>query len=231
MSGNGEEEIEHTKPNIVDRIKQLREQKKSNSEIAVILYDEKYATTEIMKQRLPLAALRTRKKAQESSVQDTIAGSSKGPGYLDEFKGMIRGQINRSRILTETFSNVGLAVLLAGLSKSGVSMDDFRKIVGSPEEMRVALEKAGETAFKALEYYQSDLITTVEKERDEARAYSTILETQAEDLVKQLDPRVRFERMIQAYLFSGRCEPEPLITLIDKWMAMEVTGIKGLVAT
>ena len=229
MSGNGEEEIEQTKPNIVDRIKQLREQKKNNSEIALILYDEKYATTEIMKQRLPLAALRTRKKAQESSVQDSLAGSTKGPGYLDEFKGMIRAQINRSRVLTETFSNIGLAVLLAGLSKSGISMDDFRKIVGSPDEMRVALEKAGETAFKALEYYQSDLITRVEKERDEARAYATILETQAEGLIKQLDPRIRFERMIQTYLFSGRCEPEPLLTLIDKWLAMESADLRTAV--
>lgn len=230
MSGSGEEEIDQERPNIVERIEQLREQKKTNPEIVRILYDEGYATTEIMKQHLPLAALRKKKAAQEDSVQATIAGTSKGPGYLDEFKGMIQSQIRRSRILTEVFSNIGLAILLAGLSKSGVSMDDFRKIVGSQEGMREALEKAGEIAFKALEYYESDLITTVEKERDEARAYSTVLSTRVEGLVKQLDPRIRFERMIQAYLFSGRCEPEPLITLIDKWLAMEAADIKGVIA-
>ena len=105
-------------------------------------------------------------------------------------------------------------------------MDDFRKIVGSPEEMREALEKAGDTAFKALEYYKSDLITRVEKERDEARAYATVLGTQVDEFVKKLDPKLRMEKMIQTYLFGGKVEPDTLMTLIDKWLAMEAAEIK-----
>ncbi len=70
------------------------------------------------------------------------------------------------------------------------------------------------------------MITKVETERDEARAYSTILETKVKELVESLDPKIRLEKMVQAYLFSGRVEPDVLMSLIDKWLAMEVAELK-----
>jgi len=105
-------------------------------------------------------------------------------------------------------------------------MEDFRKIAMQEGPLREAFKKAGETAFKALEYFQSDLITQVEKERDEARAYATLIETKIDELAKCVDPKLRFERMIQTYLFSGKVDPEILVTMIDKWLAMETAELK-----
>jgi len=139
---------------------------------------------------------------------------------------MIRQQIGRTRELTEEFYNLGLGVLFASLSKSGMSMEDFRKIAMQEGSLREAFKKAGETAFKALEYYQSDLVTQVEKERDEARAYSSVLRTRVDELVKQLTPRIRLEKMIQTYLFSGNVQEATLMSLLDKWLEMEAVEAK-----
>jgi len=32
--------------------------------------------------------------------------------------------------------------------------------------------------------------------------------------------------MIQTYLFSGKVDPEILVTMIDKWLAMETTELR-----
>ena len=219
------EDIEKARPTIDDRIEQLREEKKSNAEITQILYEEGYSTNDIMRRHLPLKSLK-RKPEDVSSVTDAIAGTTKGPGYLDEFKTMIQQQISRSRELTDVFFNVGLGTILAALRKSGLSMEDFRKIALDKKGLREALQEAGETAFKALEYYQSDLITKVEAERDEARSYASILEVKTNELVQQIDPKLRLEKMIVTYLLSGRVEPDTLMSLIDKWMSMEMAEIK-----
>ena len=86
--------------------------------------------------------------------------------------------------------------------------------------------KSGETIFKALEYFESDKITAVETERDEARAYSSILETRVGELIKNLNPKLRLERMITAYLLGGNVEPSTLMGLIDKWLSIEVAEVK-----
>ncbi len=222
----GEEKIEQERLPIDERIEQLRAEEKNDREITRILYDERYATTEIMKRKLSLAHLRKKKPTSSASVHDAIAGTTKGPGYLDEFKTMIQQQISRSRELTDVFYNIGLGTLLASLSKSGLSMEDFRKIALKKEGLREALESAGKTVFKALEYFESDLIVKVEKERDEARAYSTILESRVNKMLKSLDPKFRLEKMIQTYLFSGNVDPDTMDRLLDKWLAMEVTEVK-----
>jgi len=216
---------EEVKPSIDERIKQLETEGKNKQEITVILYEEGYNTLEIMKRHLPLKALKKSKDSAEPAVLGAVEGVVKGTGYLQEIKDMVRLQVGRTRELTDEFYNLGLGVLLASLSKSGVSMDDFRKIASQQGPLRDAFKKAGDTAFKALEYYQSDLVTKVEAERDEARAYGSLLEVKLEEVKRKLDPKVRLEKMIfNLVLLSGsvKVDPDALTTLIDQWLQLEV---------
>ena len=218
--------IEEMTP-IDDRIRELKEKDLSRKEIVTIMHGEGYPTAEMMKRGLPIRALEKREReASDRSVMGAIEGSVRGEGYLYEFKNMIRAQISRSRELTQKCFNIGLGTILAALSKSAISMDDFRRIAQEEGPLNEALTKAGETAFKALEYYQSDLVTEVEAERDEARAYASVMEAKVEDLLKGLDPKMRLEKMIQVYMLSGSVEPDTLIPLIDKWLGMEITEVK-----
>jgi len=223
--------VEEEKPEselkpIDERIEELKKEGKTKPEMVLVLYQEGYNTGEIMRRKLPLNVLQRKKEREETGVLGAIEGSVKGAGYLDELKGMIRTQIGRTRELTEEFYNLGLGVLFASLSKSGVSMEEFRKIASQEGPLREAFKRAGETVFKALEYYQSDRARAVEKERDEARAYASMIETKVEELARNVDPKLRFERMIQTYLFSGKVDPEILVTMIDKWLAMETTELR-----
>jgi len=220
---------EEEKPPIDDRIAELREQGYSNREIVRILYEEGYSTHDIMKRHLPLKALKSKERPErtDSLFMGALEGATKGVGYLEEFKEMMRRQIARSRELTEFFYNVGLGTLLASLRKSGMSMEDCRKIAIDQEGLKEALRRAGETAFKALEYYDSDLITKVEAERDEARAYASLLETKLEELTKNMEPKVRLERMIHTYLLSGNVDADVLTRLIDKWLSLEMGELKS----
>jgi len=226
----GEEEEEHIP--IDERIEELREQGLSKSDIVLALYDEGYNTKEIMKRGFSLRHLEKRKAmVSDHDLMGAIRGGVRGVGYLEEFKDMIRHQISRSRELTEHFSNIGLGVLLASLAKSGVTMEEFRKIALDQEGLREALRRAGEAAFKALEYYQSDLIAKVEAERDEARAYASVLEATIEKMKKGLDPRLRLEKMIyNLVLLSGttKVDPNTLSTLIDKWLRLEAVSTEAI---
>lgn len=216
---------EEVKPSIDERIKQLEDEGKTKAEITVILYQEGYNTLEIMKRHLPLKALKKVKESAEPAVLGSIEGAVKGTGYLQEIKDMVRLQIGRTRELTDEFYNLGLGVLLASLSKSGVSIDDFRKIASQQGPLREAFKKAGETVFKALEYYQSDLITKVEAERDEARAYGSLLEVKIEEVKRKIDPKVRLEKMIyNLVLLSGtvKMDPDALAKMIDAYLGLEV---------
>lgn len=216
---------EEVKPSIDERIKQLEEEGKDKREITVKLYQEGYNTLDIMKRHLPLKALKKSKESEEPSVLGAVEGAVKGTGYLQEIKDMVRLQIGRTREFTDEFYNLGLGVLLASLSKSGVTIDDFRKIASQQGPLREAFKKAGDTAFKALEYYQSDLITRVEAERDEARAYGSLLEAKVEDVKRRIDPKVRLEKMIyNLVLLSGtvKMDPDALTNLIHEWLNLEV---------
>lgn len=222
-----EEQEEIEKPAIDDRIEELKAQELNKEEIVLKLYDEGYNTGHIMKRYGgTLKVVKKRRARSEAGVMGALEGGVKGSGYLEEFKNMIRAQISRSRELTAVFYNLGLGTLFASLHKTGMNIEDFRKIASTKGGLKEALQKAGETAFKALEYYESDLITRVEGERDEARAYASLLETQMNKLIKDLDPRVRLEKMIQTYLFAGKVEPDTLMTLIDKWLSMEAAEVK-----
>lgn len=216
---------EEVKPSIDERIKQLEEEGKDKREITVKLYEEGYNTLDIMKRHLPLKALKKSKESGEPAVLGAVEGAVKGTGYLQEIKDMVRLQIGRTRELTDEFYNLGLGVLLASLSKSGVTIDEFRKIASQQGPLREAFKRAGDTAFKALEYYQSDLITRVEAERDEARAYGSLLEVKLEDVKRRIDPKVRLEKMIyNLVLLSGtvKMDPDALTGLVHEWLDLEV---------
>lgn len=210
---------------IDERIDELKEEGKTPSEIVLILYEEEYSTHEIMKRGLPLRALKhPSEKTAEPSVS-LIEGTVKGTGALQEFKELIRVQISKTRDLSEAFYNLGLGVLLASLSKAGISIEDFRKIATQEGPLKDALKTAGDTAFKALEYYHSDLITHVETERDEARAYASLLETRVEEIKKIMDPKVRMEKMIyNLVLLSGtvKMDPEALEKVLSSYIGLEV---------
>lgn len=216
---------EEIKAPIDERIRQLENEGFDKANITIKLYQEGYSTHEIMKRHLPLKVLKREKESPETSVLGAVEGAVKGTGFLQEFKDMVRAQIGRTRELTDEFYNLGLSVLLASLHKAGLSMDDFRKIASQEGPLREAFKKANDTVFKALEYYQSDLITRVENERDEARAFASLLEGQIEEVKKKIDPKIRLEKMVyNLVLLSGsvKVDPEALMSLVDKWLQLEV---------
>ena len=97
------------------RLKDLEDMGLSKNDIVLRLYDEGYSTHDIMKRHLPLKALKRKRERVEASVIGSMEGGVKGPGYLEELKNMVRGQIGRTRELTEEFYNLGMGVLLASL--------------------------------------------------------------------------------------------------------------------
>ncbi len=213
---------------IDERIKELQEKGLSKEEIVRIMYMEGYPTSKLMMRGLPLAALGKETEAiTDRGVMAGIQGRTRGEGYLEELKEMIRGEISRTRELTELFYDVGLGVLLAALRKSGMKIDDYRKIALERGAVREALKVAGETAFKALEYYESDLVGKLEAERDEARVAYSLVAAQLKELTESLEPKIRLERMIHTYLASGNVDANVLTTLIDKWLSIEIVGLKA----
>jgi hypothetical protein len=217
-------------PPIEDRVKELRAEGLSEADVVLRLYDEGYPTHDIMKMGFSLRHLarRKRKKMEEKDLMTTLEGpAGRGEGYLAELKTMIRSQISRTRELTELFYDVGLGVLLAALRKSGMKIEDYRKIALERGAISEALKMAGETAFKALDYYESDVIGKLEEERDEARFAYSLVAAQLKELTESLDPKVRLEKMIHTYLASGNVDEGVLTSLIEKWISIEVKGLKG----
>jgi len=214
-------------PPIEDRVKELRAEGLSEADIVLRLYDEGYPTQNIMKMGFSLRHLARRKKMEEKDLMTTLEGpAGRGEGYLAELKTMIRAEISRTRELTELFYDVGLGVLLAALRKSGMKIEDYRKIALERGAVREALKTAGETAFKALDYYESDTISKLEEERDEARVAYSLIAAKLKELTESLDPKIRLEKMIHTYLASGNVDANVLTTLIDKWLNVEVVGLK-----
>jgi len=215
-------------PPIEERVKELRAEGLSEADIVLRLYDEGYPTHDIMKMGFSLRHLARRRKMEEGDMMASLEGpAGRGEGYLAELKTMIRSQISRTRELTELFYDVGLGVLLAALRKSGMKIEDYRKIALERGAIRDALKMAGDTAFKALDYYESDVVTKLEEERDEARVAYSLVAAQLKELTESLDPKIRLEKMIHTYLASGNVDANVLTTLIDKWLSIEVVGLKA----
>lgn len=115
----------------------------------------------------------------------------------------------------------------ANLNEFGMSIEDFRKAALSENFIEI-LERSEEFGFKILENYESDRISKAEAERDKAIAerdkaqkYVRNIEAQTEMLVKHMDVRLRFEKMIQAYLFSKAVNPDVLAHMIDKMVELD----------
>jgi hypothetical protein len=168
-------------------------------------------------------------KLEDEQAQVAIAGPTEGMGYLQELKDMIRAEIGRTRELTEAFYDYGISVLLAALSKTGTSMEEFRKVAKGEVSLKTALSKAAETVFKALDLYQSDVvqrfeerIRALEEERDEARATYAHAVAKMKELARVverfLEPLLRFERLIIFYLASCKVNANVLAMLLDKWL-------------
>jgi hypothetical protein len=174
---------------------------------------------------------------EEERVQAAIAGTTRGTGYLQELKEMIRAEIGRTRELTEAFYDYGISVLLAALSKTGTSMEEFRKVAKGEVSLKTALSKAAETVFKALDLYQSDVvqrfeerIRALEEERDEARAAYAYAVAKMREVTRAVercvDPMVRLERVIMAYLAGGNVDPNVLAVLLDRWLGIEAERVR-----
>lgn len=217
---------------IIERIEELKKEGKENKDIVNILYGEGYNTRSIMMQGFSLRGLKTKTAVDgDEEIQSVIAGPpGRESGYLSEWKELVRRQMSRSRQLTEVFYDLGLSVLLASLSKSALTTDEYRQIFAEPEKLREALMNASQTAFKALEYFKADAMKTLEKERDDARSYASLLESEfgkiSKSLDEALDPKLRLEKMIyNLVLMSGTSpvDPNAISALLDKWLTIEIS--------
>lgn len=225
------EEPAEERPHFEDRLEELEASEMAKKDVCRTLIFEGYNPRLLVAKFGGLYAkvmrqIKAERGKEEAPILGAIAGPTKGPGWLEEVKEMVRSQMSRSRELTEVFSDIGLGILLASLSKSGMNMEEFQKIALKREGLRESLIRAGETAFKALEYFESDLVSSVEAERDDARAYASYLESQWVTLSKQLDPKFRLEKMIQTYLLSGGADGDILMSMIDKWISIEFTDMR-----
>lgn len=218
------------------RIAELKKAGKSKKEIAQTLYKEGYSTRQIMKKGYALYYLsgmgkrkdnRSEEGDGDDRIQSMLEGAVRGEGYLSEWKEMIRHLTSRTRELNQFCYSLGLGALTAALSKSGLSIDNFKLLVSEDQKLKKVFESAAETVFKALEYYKSDLVSRVEEERDEARAYASFLEAQLDELKRNIDPRLRLEKMIYNMVImsaSTKIDPRVLSVLIEKWLELEVSS-------
>jgi hypothetical protein len=236
------EEEKDKKPPIEIRYKELEEQGLGKREIVKILHQEGYSTFEMMHTlHLPIQYIKEPKGETEEGIMRELGGpTSRNKGYLMELQDTFAHIIMKDKELTKSFYSMGIASLFAALQKSGLSMDDFRKIAAdvpgkegdvNKSAIEMALQRAGETIFKALEAYNADIIPKIEAERDEARFYASKLELQLEEINKKLEPRQSLENMIYKLAMLGGTNMNPAIItdLIDKWLQMQMpTIIEGV---
>jgi hypothetical protein len=190
------------------------------------LREEGFWTSTVAKLTGLKPAQQPRSDADESLVEKVTGPPGKSVGLAEPLRDMVRITIGRSTELTEVCNSVGLAALFAALAKSGLSMEDFKKIGLSKGSLREALEKGGEIIFRALECYDSNRFKELEEERDEARAYASMLSAQSKELIKQLNPKLELKSLMDSYILSGGVDDKIVTTLIDKWLSIEVGEIK-----
>jgi len=203
-------------PPIKSRIAELKKEGITDrKELAHALYSEGYPTTEIMHARLPIKGLKGRTAARsgkldDDSTQAIIASGTRGTGYMQELKDMVRRQVSLSSEFASACTNAGIQVVLSALRRTELKPEELRRVFTDKDNLKDVVGKATETALKALEYYDSDRITEVESERDEARAYACLLEAQIDDIKRRLDPKFRLEKMIyNLVLLSGTARVDP----------------------
>ena len=216
------------KASFEERLEELKASEMNKHDICRTLALENYNPSLLMTQfgglyRKVANEIKAERAKDEDSHIAAMAGITKGEGYLAEQKDFIRFEFSRNTVVMKFVVDLGYAVFLAALSKTGVPPEDLLK---NPDDLLKALTPLREMVFKAIQYYDSDKINKVEGERDEARAYSSYLAAQWEDIAKQLDPKFRLEKMINTYLFSGSADTDLLLSLIDKWLSIEMGAIR-----
>lgn len=209
-----------------ERLKELEASEMNKHDICRTLVLEDYNNRLIVAKFGGLYAKVVREIKAERGTEDeshlgALAGTAKGEGYLDEQKARIRFEFSRDTVVMKFVVDLGWAAFLAGLSKAGIPPDNLRMVASDPESFSKVLMPIRETVCNAIKYYQSDAVSKVEGERDEARAAYTIVRSQLEDLAKGLTPGIRLERMITAYLLSGNVTPEVTVELVERWINME----------
>jgi len=214
---------------IDERVEELKEEGLSREDIARTLYEEGYPTQAIMSRGYPLAALRKRgrNEVDDRTVQAAVKGTTRGPGYLQELKDMIKTQISLSREFAEACTTAGVKVLFAALKMGGVSEEEIGQITTNVGALENVVDKATKMALKAIEYYDAERIEQLERERDEARAMVVLLEAQLDKIKQSLDPLVRLERMIyNLALLSGtvKVDHNVIMAIMEKWLAMQVVA-------
>jgi len=214
---------------IKERIEQLKEEGLSREEIARALYNEGYSTQAIMRERYSIRNLAktTGSEVDDRTVQSAVKGATRGPGYLQELKDMIRTQISLSREFAEACTTAGVKVLFAALKMGGVSEEEIGQITTNVGALENVVDKATKMALKAIEYYDAERIEQLERERDEARAMVVLLEAQLDKIKQSLDPLVRLERMIyNLALLSGtvKVDHNVIMAIMEKWLAMQVVA-------
>lgn len=216
-------------PPIDERIEELKKEKLGKREIAQALYEEGYSTQEMMHNGYPpsLLAGRSKRKLSDEDVQAAVRGATRGPGYLQELKSMIQKQISLSREFAESCTTAGVKVLFAALKRGSVSEEDISRITRDVGALENVVDKATQTALKAIEYYNVEHIKQLEEERNEARVAYSLAVAQLKDQQRRLEPRKSLERLIYTYIVSGNTDGNVLTTLIDKLLTMEMGKVQS----
>lgn len=164
------------------------------------------------------------KVQDDEGVQAAIAGpQGRREGYLAEQKELIRKVFSRNRELIEFTNDLGLTVLLAALSKTGLTAEGFQKIFQGKENLRDSLNKAGDFCFTAIDTYGTDVVMKLEKDRDTARGQVIVLEQLISKARQEFDPAYRLELMITNLILSSgttQIDPQALDILVDKWVRL-----------
>lgn len=180
----------------------------------------------LYQQSQPAEAAPTGRKTEDDVIMSALRGRVRGEGYLGELKDMIRRQISLSREFTVACTNAGVQIVFAALKKGGVSQDEISRISTDVGALKNVVDKATESALKALEYYDVERIEGLERERDEARVAWALVVAQAKKFAKYMEPKAGLERMIHTYLLSGRrVDPNIMAVLVEKWLSIEVTKV------
>ena len=209
-------------PPIEEKLKELGD-KVSRDDAAKLLYEEGYPTQELMRVGLPLKSL----KIDRKDLAGAMEGNVRGPGYVDELKHMITKQISLSREFAEACTNAGVQVVLAALKKTPVAPEEYRAIFKNVDSLTSIVDKATDTALRALDAYNSDQYRKLEEERDEARFAYSMMAARMKELTESLDPSLSIEKMIHTYLMSGNVDPNVLMSLLDKWLTLKFEAIKA----
>jgi hypothetical protein len=221
------------KTSFEERLKDLEATEMSKHDICRTLVLENYNNRLIVATFGGLYAKVVREVKEERAKEEdshiaALAGTAKGEGYLDEQKARMRFEFSRDTVVMKFIVDLGWMAFFAGLPKTDIPPEKILVMASDPEGFPKALAPISETVIKALKYYQSEAVSKVEAERDEARAAYTVLKTQVDDLAKKLTPGIRLERMITAYLLSGNVTPEALSELLGtyrQWLSMEKEAI------